>query len=78
VASDDSAQPRSTMAHSISRSASLRYFSREAGDSCSESQALPLYLVAKALLPTLAISQQNLHHYASLANFYTVVELQTP
>jgi TnpA family transposase len=37
---------------------------------------LPLYFAAKALLPTLAISQQNLHHYASLANFYTVFELR--
>ena len=36
----------------------------------------PLYLAAKALLPTLAISQQNLHHYASLANFYTVYDLR--
>ena len=36
----------------------------------------PLYLVAKSLLPTLAISQQNLQHYASLANFYTVFELR--
>ena len=37
---------------------------------------LPLYLAAKQLLPKLAISQQNLHHYASLANFYTVFELR--
>ena len=36
----------------------------------------PLYLAAKAVLPTLAISQQNLHHYASLANFYTVYDLR--
>ena len=36
----------------------------------------PLYLVAKSLLPTLAISQQNLLYYASLANFYTVFELR--
>lgn len=35
-----------------------------------------LYLAAKRLLPTLAVSQQNLHHYASLANFYTVFELR--
>jgi TnpA family transposase len=35
-----------------------------------------LYLAAKALLPKLAISQQNLHHYASLANFYTVYDLR--
>jgi hypothetical protein len=32
----------------------------------------PLYRIAKALLPRWAISQQNLHYYASLANFYTV------
>jgi TnpA family transposase len=36
----------------------------------------PLYLAAKALLPKLEISQQNLHHYASLANFYTVYDLR--
>jgi TnpA family transposase len=36
----------------------------------------PLYLAAKAVLPLLAISQQNLHHYASLANFYTVYDLR--
>lgn len=35
-----------------------------------------LYLIAKALLPKLAISQQNLHYYASLANFYTVYDLR--
>ena len=28
------------------------------------------------LLPKLAISQQNLHYYASLANFYTVYDLR--
>lgn len=36
----------------------------------------PLYIAAKQLLPRLAISQQNLHHYASLANFYTVYDLR--
>jgi TnpA family transposase len=35
-----------------------------------------LYRIAKALLPRLAISQQNLHYYASLANFYTVHDLR--
>ncbi|SOE91827.1 protein of unknown function [Burkholderia sp. D7] len=35
-----------------------------------------LYVTAKQLLPRLAISQQNLHHYASLANFYTVYDLR--
>lgn len=36
----------------------------------------PLYRIAKALLPKLAISQQNLNYYASLANFYTVYDLR--
>jgi hypothetical protein len=36
----------------------------------------PLYRIAKALLPSLAISQQNLHYYASLTNFYTVYDLR--
>ncbi len=36
----------------------------------------PLYLIAKALLPKLAISQRNLHYYASLANLYTVYDLR--
>ncbi len=36
----------------------------------------PLYLIAKVLLPKLAISQQNLLYYASLANFYTVHDLR--
>jgi TnpA family transposase len=35
-----------------------------------------LYRVAKVLLPSLEISQQNLHYYASLANFYTVYDLR--
>ena len=35
-----------------------------------------LYRAAKDLLPKLEISQQNLHHYASLANFYTVFDLR--
>jgi len=35
-----------------------------------------LYRIAKTLLPKLAISQQNLHYYASLANFYTVCDLR--
>lgn len=35
-----------------------------------------LYQIAKTLLPKLAISQQNLHYYASLANFYTVYDLR--
>jgi TnpA family transposase len=36
----------------------------------------PLYRVAKTLLPDLGISQQNLQHYAGLANFYTVYDLR--
>ena len=39
-------------------------------------QLEPLYRIAKALLPRLAISQQNLLYYASLANFYTVYDLR--
>ena len=35
-----------------------------------------LYRIAKTLLPKLAISQQNLRYYASLANFYTVYDLR--
>jgi TnpA family transposase len=36
----------------------------------------PLYRIDKTLLPKLAISQQNLRYYASLANFYTVYDLR--
>ncbi|MMZ44866.1 Tn3 transposase DDE domain protein [compost metagenome] len=36
----------------------------------------PIYQVAKTLLPKLDVSQQNLLHYASLANFYTVHDLR--
>ena len=36
----------------------------------------PLYRIAKALLPKLGVSQQNLLYYASLANFYTVYDLR--
>ena len=36
----------------------------------------PLYLIARTLLPKLAVSQRNLHYYASLANFYTVYDLR--
>jgi hypothetical protein len=35
-----------------------------------------LYRIAKTLLPKLAVSQQNLLYYASLANFYTVYDLR--
>jgi len=36
----------------------------------------PLYTIAKAVLPTLGLSQQNLLYYASLATFYTVYDLR--
>lgn len=36
----------------------------------------PLYRIAKALLPRLGISQQNMLHYASLVNFYTIYDLR--
>jgi len=34
-----------------------------------------LYRIAKTLLPTLGISQQNVQYYASLANFYTIYDV---
>jgi hypothetical protein len=40
------------------------------------SKLQPLYRIAKVLLPKLAISQQNLHYYASLGNFYTIYDLR--
>src|SRR5919106_871148 len=36
----------------------------------------PLYRLAKSLLPNLAISQQNLNYYASLAHYYTIYDLR--
>lgn len=36
----------------------------------------PLYRVAKTLLPSLGVSQQNLAYYASLANYYTIYDLR--
>ena len=36
----------------------------------------PLYAMAKALLPSLDISQLNIAYYASLANFYTIYDLR--
>ena len=36
----------------------------------------PLYRIAKTLLPTLGISQQNVQYYASLADFYTIYDLR--
>jgi hypothetical protein len=36
----------------------------------------PLYVMAKALLPSLDISHLNIAYYASLANFYTIYDLR--
>jgi TnpA family transposase len=36
----------------------------------------PLYRLAKALLPKLELSQQNLNHYADLAHYYTIYDLR--
>jgi len=36
----------------------------------------PLHAIAKALLPSLGLSQLNIAYYASLANFYTVYDLR--
>ena len=36
----------------------------------------PLYRTAKAMLPILSISRQNMNYYASLANFYTIYDLR--
>jgi TnpA family transposase len=36
----------------------------------------PLYTIAKSLLPGLGISQLNIAHYASLANYYTIYDLR--
>ena len=36
----------------------------------------PLYAIAKALLPSLDLSQLNIAYYASLVNFYTVYDLR--
>lgn len=36
----------------------------------------PLYVIAKALLPNLNISQLNIAYYASLANFYSIYDLR--
>jgi Domain of unknown function (DUF4158) len=36
----------------------------------------PLYLTAKALLPSLDISQLNIAYYASLADYYTIYDLR--
>ncbi|MCW5590219.1 MAG: Tn3 family transposase [Legionellales bacterium] len=36
----------------------------------------PLYVIAKAMVPKLKLSQQNLHYYASLAHYYSIYELR--
>ena len=36
----------------------------------------PMYALAKALLPSLDLSQLNIAYYASLANFYTISDLR--
>ena len=36
----------------------------------------PLYIIAKKVLPHLKISKQNIDYYASLANYYTVSDLE--
>ena len=36
----------------------------------------PLYQVAKAILPSLGLSQQNMIYYASLAHYYTIYDLR--
>jgi TnpA family transposase len=36
----------------------------------------PLYRLAKSVLPSLSISQQNLDYYASLADYYTIYDLR--
>lgn len=47
-----------------------------AGEREKRAMLEPLHGIAKALLPKLDISQQNLLYYASLANFYTVHDLR--
>ncbi|MCC2645517.1 MAG: Tn3 family transposase, partial [Burkholderiales bacterium] len=44
---------------------------------CGKLETLrPLYRLAKSILPSLSISQQNINLYAGLAHFYTVYELR--
>jgi TnpA family transposase len=46
------------------------------GIECKKHDVLqPLHDLAKTLLPALAISRQNIAHYASLANYYTINDL---
>lgn len=54
---------------------SFRY--RQMGMECQKRLMLtPLYAIAKALLPSLDLSQLNIAYYASLANFYTIYDLR--
>jgi len=54
---------------------SFRY--RQMGMECQKRLTLaPLYAIAKALLPSLDLSQLNIAYYASLANFYTIYDLR--
>ena len=36
----------------------------------------PIYTIIKQLMPTLKLSQQNLHYYANLINYYTIYDLR--
>jgi TnpA family transposase len=47
-----------------------------AGEREKRTKLEPLYRIAKKLLPTLSISQQNMLYYARLAIFYTVHDLR--
>ena len=65
----------------LSELASLKQDAKNFGSSmmsleCQKSHILkPLYQIAKTILPHLNISQQNITHYASLANHYSIYEL---
>lgn len=36
----------------------------------------PIYQITKRLLPSLKLSQQNMHYYANLINYYTIYDLR--
>lgn len=36
----------------------------------------PIYQIAKRMIPNLKLSQQNMHHYASLIHYYTIYDLR--
>jgi hypothetical protein len=46
------------------------------GERHKRSTLEPLYQVAKTLLPTLGISQQNRNYYASLVDYYSIYDLR--